>query len=122
MSKTSFEDEIERMFDAQKISSEPENEYDNFADIITGVDGAEEPDPSQLITSLRLTNVLGGQVLVAGSNGNTIRFVDPYELAKYSIEDIDKLIMMLTLWIDDISTRDKLEEIYKYWKELQRKA
>lgn len=39
---------------------------------------------------------------------------------KYSELDLDKLIMLLTLWIDNIEIRDKLEEMYKLWKELQK--
>lgn len=39
----------------------------------------------------------------------------------YKTEDIDKLIKMLTLWIDDRSVILKMEEMYKQWKDLQKK-
>lgn len=41
--------------------------------------------------------------------------------ARYEIGDLDKLVLMLTLWIPDNDTRLKLEEIYQCWKDLQRK-
>ncbi len=40
---------------------------------------------------------------------------------KYTEEDLDKIIMLLTLWIDDRSVISKIEEMYKYWKETQPK-
>jgi len=40
---------------------------------------------------------------------------------RYEIQDLDKLVLMLTLWIPDVEIRTKLEEIYTLWKELQKK-
>jgi len=38
----------------------------------------------------------------------------------YSLEDIDKVVMMLTLWIDDETIINKIEKMFKYWKDLQK--
>jgi hypothetical protein len=48
------------------------------------------------------------------------KHVYEYERLIYTKTDLDKIVMMLTLWIDDIATRDKLEEIYQCWKDTQK--
>lgn len=45
---------------------------------------------------------------------------DPRYVPVYSRDDIDKIVMMLTLWIPDIDIRNKLEEIYQCWKDTQK--
>lgn len=73
----------------------------------TGVDG--------MITTA--TTTTGAAITTVGlSNGVTISLPQPV----YKIEDIDKLITLLTLWIDDRSVISKMEKMYKQWKELQK--
>lgn len=82
--------------------------------------------------------VLGGQITDLVANGFTLtlgngnwnfdnvevcgndRYVDPDTVAIYSKQDVDKLVMMLTLWIDDVAIRNKVEEMFKYWKDIQK--
>src|SRR5258708_37267226 len=45
---------------------------------------------------------------------------DPRYIPVYTKEDIDKIVMMLTLWIPDLDIRNKLEEIYQCWKDTQK--
>ena len=42
---------------------------------------------------------------------------DKYQEKIYSAEDMDKVIAMLTLFIDDHDTRIQLEEVYQSWKD-----
>lgn len=45
---------------------------------------------------------------------------DPRYVPIYTREDIDKIVMMLTLWIPEVDIRNKLEEIYQCWKDTQK--
>lgn len=45
---------------------------------------------------------------------------DPRYVPVYTKEDVDKVVMMLTLWIPDMDIRTKLEEIYQCWKDTQK--
>lgn len=42
---------------------------------------------------------------------------DKYQEKLYSLEDMDKVVAMLTLFIDDYDTRIQLEELYQSWKD-----
>jgi len=68
------------------------------------------------------THLQAGDVYVNG-NGISIKSQGhkyEHEPLIYTKTDLDKIVMMLTLWIDDIPTRDKLEEIYQCWKDTQK--
>ena len=42
---------------------------------------------------------------------------DKYQQKKYSAEDVDKIVTMLTLAIDDVDTRIAVEELYESMKD-----
>jgi hypothetical protein len=75
-----------------------------------GHDIARQRDDFDAMTAQTVTYALGG----------SFKIPDPPPIL-YTGEDIDKLIKMLTLWIDDRTVIVKMEEMYKQWKDLQKK-
>lgn len=45
---------------------------------------------------------------------------DKYQEKKYSEEDVDKIVGILTLFIDDLQTRIQVEEAYQSMKDQQK--
>lgn len=46
--------------------------------------------------------------------------IDKNKLPVYSLDDMDSVIAMLTVWIDDRSIVSKMEKMYKHWKSVQK--
>jgi len=86
----------------------PYDYYNNLYNQHTALDS-----PTALIYT---TRTLEDRPYVTGST----KAIDPNTISKYSVNDVDNLVELLTLWVDDHDISMKIQKMYKHWKRVDK--